>query len=123
MLVTVLALMIIDHCEKSVSITKLAVFFILRCTCHFLNDSRRRRNVYLTLMRNHFEHCSQIWRPTGKIFLFKFDSFQKKLFKWILLEEELSYYSYAKYLLKCQEANILAVSYKFLLNYLVLLQK
>ena len=111
-----------DHCEKLITKTK-QQFGILRRTCHFVNDSRRRRVLYLTLIRSHFEHCSQIWRPTGKTSLFKFESFQKKCLKWILLEEELSYHSHATYLRKCQEANILPMFYKFLLNDLVLFHK
>ena len=53
----------------------------------------------------------------------KFESVQKKCLKWILIEEELSYYSHVTYLRKYQQANILPVSYKFLLNDLVLFYK
>ena len=67
-----------------------------------MNDSRRRRVLSLTLIRSHLELCSQIWRPTGKTLLSKFESFQKKCLKRILLEEELSYYSHASYLRRCQ---------------------
>ena len=53
-----------DHCEKLITKTK-QLFGILRRSCHFVNDYRRRRVLYLTLIRSHFEHGSQIWRPTG----------------------------------------------------------
>ena len=29
-------------------------------TCHFITDLRRRRSLYLTLVRSNFEHCSII---------------------------------------------------------------
>ena len=53
-----------DNCEKLITKTK-QQFGILRRTLHFVNDFRRRRVLYLTLIRSHFEHWSQIWRPTG----------------------------------------------------------
>ena len=91
----------------------------LRRTCHFVNDVRRRRVLYLTLVRSQFEHCSPIWRPTGKTNLDKFESFQKKCLKWILFEEEHSYHSLKCYFRKCRQANILPLSYRFDLNDLI----
>ena len=53
-----------DHCEKLITKTKQHIS-ILRRTRHFVDDYRRRRVLYLTLIRSHIEHCSQIWLPTG----------------------------------------------------------
>ena len=33
---------------------------LLKRTCHFVNDTQRKRILYLTLVRSQFEHCSQI---------------------------------------------------------------
>ena len=54
-----------DHCEKLI-IKTIQQFGILRRNCHFVDDSRRRRVLYLTLVRSYFEHCSQIWRPSSR---------------------------------------------------------
>ena len=37
---------------------------LVRRTCNFLMDVRRRRVLYLILVRSQFEHCSPIWRPS-----------------------------------------------------------
>ena len=98
-------------------------FGLLRRTCHFVQDSKRRRALYLTLVRSQFEHCSPVWRPSGKTNLEKFDSFQKKCIKWILSEEEHSYHSQSCYFRKCRQANILPLSKRFDFNDLILFHK
>ena len=98
-------------------------FGLLRRTCHFVNDRKKRRALYLTLVRSQFEHCSPIWRPYRKTNLEKFDSFQKKCIKWILSEEEFSYSSFSCYFRKCREANILPLCKRFDLNDLILIHK
>ena len=107
-----------DHCEKSMTKIK-QQFGILRRICHFVHSFRRHRVLYLTLGRSHFEHCSQIWRPTGKWLLSKIESVQKKCLECFLLEEKLSYHSHDKYFHNCQQVNILPRFYKVLLNDLV----
>ena len=98
-------------------------FGLTKRTCSFVNDTRRKRTLYLTLVRSQFEHCSPIWRPTGKINTQKFESFQKMCIKWILSEEHLSYYSYDEYIRKCRQVNILPMEHKFDLNDLILFHK
>ena len=66
-------------------------FGLVRRTCNFVMDVRRRRVLYLTLVRSQFEHCSPIWRPCFETMVLKFEKFQKRCIKWILSEEELSY--------------------------------
>ena len=98
-------------------------FGLLKRTCHFVKDVRRRRVLYLSLVRSQFEHCSPIWRPCTDNMLKKFDNFQKKCIKWILSEEEISY-SYADtYVRKCQQADILPLSSRFKVNDLIFLYK
>ena len=53
----------------------------------------------------------------------KFESFQKSCIKWILSEENLSYYSHSIYVKKCRQARILPVSAKFDFNDLILFYK
>ena len=109
--------------------TRLAEFWLKQVssltkrTCSFVNDVRRKRALYLALVRSQFEHCSPIWRPTCKNNAQKFESFQKMCIKWILSEEHLSYHSYEKYIEKCRQVNILPMALKFDLNDLVLFHK
>ena len=35
---------------------------ITKRTCHFIIDTRKRRSLYLSLVRSQFEHCISIWR-------------------------------------------------------------
>ena len=111
-----------DHIDALISKAN-QQFGLLRRTCHFVKDIRRRRSLYLTLVRSQFEHCSPIWRPSSKKNLEKFDSFQKKCVKWILSEEEHSYHSLNCYFRKCRQANILPLSKRFDFNDLILFHK
>ena len=98
-------------------------FGLVKRTCNFVTDVRRRRVLYLTLVRSQFEHCSQIWRPCYETMILKFESFQKKCIKWILTEEELSYSQVEVYIRKCKQVNILPLRQRFILNDLVFLHK
>ncbi|MCP4461111.1 MAG: hypothetical protein GY816_24285, partial [Cytophagales bacterium] len=69
-------------------------FGLTKRTCSFVKDTRRRRSLFLALVRSQFEHCSPIWRPTSKNSIDKFEGFQKRCIKWILSEEHISYQSY-----------------------------
>ena len=98
-------------------------FGLTRRTCSFVSDCRRKRTLYLTLIRSQFEHCSQIWRPTNKSSKDKFDAFQKKCIKWILSEEYINYYSYDTYVRKCKQVDVLPLNKRFDLNDLILFHK
>ena len=98
-------------------------FGLTKRTCSFVNDIRRKRALYLTLVRSQFEHCSSIWRPSCRSSTQKFESFQKMCIKWILSEECLSYHSYDEYVRKCRQVNILPMEQKFDLNDLILFHK
>ena len=69
-------------------------------TCHFISDIRKRRSLYLSLVRSNFEHASIIWRPTTETAINEFEQLQKKALKWILNEENLHYDDEA-YVKKC----------------------
>ena len=96
---------------------------MIRRNCHFVNDNRRRRVLYITLVRSLFESCSIIWRPLTQILLDKLESIQKRAIKWILHEEYLSYASYTVYVKKCKEADLLPLVNRFELNELVFFHK
>ena len=91
-------------------------------TCHFINDLRKRRSLYLTLVRSNFEHCSVVWRPCYSTDIKKFESLQKKAVKWIN-KEEFSHYGDEKYLHKCKELDILPLDLHFKLNDLLFFHK
>ena len=96
---------------------------LVKRTCQFVNDIKRRRVLYLTLVRSYFEHCSPVWRSGGESMMKKFEKFQKKCIKWILFEEELSYSVPSTYIRKCRQANILPLALRFKVNDLVLMFK
>ena len=111
-----------DHREHILSKAK-QKFGILKRTCHFVRDAKRRRVLYLTLVRSLFEHCSPIWRPCRDTYMNRLEDFQKKCLKWVLSEEELSYSNRSTYLSKCKQASILPLKSRFEINDLVFLHK
>ena len=114
-----------EQCENVLSKAN-QKYGLLRRTCHFVDDVKRKRNLYLALVRAQFEHCSQIWHPNkidNKTLVDKFENVQKKCIKWILKEEEYSYHSVEMYNTKCKEANLLPMIHRFNLNDLVLFHK
>ena len=111
-----------DHCDRLLSKAKQQLGMVRR-TCYFVNDIKRRRALYLSLVRSQFEHCSPIWRPTGKTVLQKFESLQKYCIKWIVSEEYVRYNSNVIYIQKCRHVNIIPLMKFFALNDLVLFHK
>ena len=111
-----------DQCTRLLSKAN-QQFGLTRRTCYFVNDVKRRRVLFLSLIRSQFEHCSPIWRPTGKSMLDKFENFQKRCVKWILSEEFIGYKSAAVYLKKCRQVNILPMEKRFDLNDLLFFHK
>ena len=111
-----------SQCLKVLSKAK-QQFGLTKRTCSFVTDYNRRRVLYLALVRSQFEHCSQVWRPTCKSVIEKFESFPKRCIKWIVSEEHMRYYSYSKYLIKCRQVNLLPISKRFDINDLVLFHK
>ena len=96
---------------------------IVRRNSHFVNDTRRRRALYIALVRSQFENCSIIWRPTNKTLVDKLEGIQKRGIKWILYEENRSYSPISTYIQKCKETNLLPLSSRFDLNDLIFLHK
>ena len=48
-----------DQCENLLTKAN-QQYGLVRRTCHFVKDIRRRRALYLSLVRSQFEHCSPI---------------------------------------------------------------
>ena len=111
-----------DHCSKIYSKAN-QMLGLTRRPCHFVRDPKRRRALYLSLVRSQFEHCSVIWHPHSKTILDRFETIQKRAIKWILSEEYLSYSPYSTYIHKCRQVNLLPLVKKFVLNDLILLHK
>ena len=111
-----------DQCTRLLSKAN-QQFGLTRRTCFFVNDAKRRRALFLSLIRSQFEHCSPIWRPTNKTMLDKFENFQKRCVKWILSEEFISYKSAATYIKRCRQVNILPLKNRFELNDLIFFHK
>ena len=97
------------HCNRIVSKAN-QMLGLTKRTCHFVNNSNRRRALYLALVRSQFEHCSVIWRPTGKTLLQKFENLQKRAIKWILFEEGIRYNTPSNYIQKCRQVDLLPIS-------------
>ena len=55
-------------------------FNLLRRTCHFIGNTKKRRTLYLTLVRSLFNHCSHIWRPVGPAIV-QFEALHKRCIK------------------------------------------
>ena len=96
---------------------------IVKRNAYFIVDPKKRRSLYIALVRSQFENCSIIWRPTGQSLTRKIESIQKRALKWILSEESESYSSWPKYISKCKQANLLPLSERFELNDLLFLHK
>ena len=95
---------------------------MVRRNGHIVIDQKRRRALYLSLVRSQFENCSIIWRPCNKSLSDKLESLQKKAIKWILSEEGRSYPP-EQYVKRCKLVDILPLSQKFDLNDLIFFHK
>ena len=112
-----------EQCESILSKANMQLGLVRR-TCHFVKDVKRRRALFLSLVRSQFEHCSTVWRPCNETMVKKFERFQQKCIKWILSEEELSYSSSDNiYFQKCKQVNIFPLVLKFDFNDLILMHK
>ena len=109
------------HCEMILQkATK--QFNLLRRTCYFIYDSRQKRALYPTLVRNILKHCCQVWSPQNSTYLDLFGKLQKRAVKWIMKKQHESY-SDSVYLQKQKEFDILSVKYRLLFSDLLLFFK
>ena len=95
---------------------------ITKRTCHFIMDPRKRRSLYLSLVRSQFEQCSNIWRLYTETEILMFEKLQKKAIKWIFGEQNL-HYDQETYLSRCKQIQIIPMLKFFDVNDLVLFHK
>ena len=86
---------------------------LLKRTCHFVDNIRRKRVLYLTMVRSLFEHCPVVWRPASVSIIDKLESLQKRALKWILNDESSSYSNGPLYYIHCKQLNILPIKFRF----------
>ena len=110
-----------DHHSKVLNKAHQMLGFTKR-TCHFISDTRKRRTLYVSLVRSNFEHASIIWRPTTETAVNEFEQLQKKALKWILKEENL-HYDEETYLKKCYQTNLSPMKVFFDINDLIYFHK
>ena len=108
-----------EQCNKIYK-KALQMFGMTKRTCYFVDDIKRKRILYLTLIRSQFEHFSPVWRPSWITMTDKLESLHKRCIKWILSEEYINYNTYVTYIQKCRQVNILPLKYRFELNDLLL---
>ena len=61
-----------DHHTKILNKAHQMLGFTKR-TCHFISDTRKRRSLYLSLVRSYFEHGIIIWRPVTETAISEFE--------------------------------------------------
>ena len=86
---------------------------MLKRNCYFVSDVKKRKALYLTLVRSIFEHCPTIWRPRSKTMIDKLENLQKRALKWIRNETNTSYSIDDLYHLHCKELDILPIKARF----------
>ena len=96
-------------------------FNLLRRTCHYVNNTKKRCTLYITLIRSLFNHCSHIWKPVGSA-LVPLESLQKRCIKWIN-REGFKLYENKEYFSKLNNLKILTIDHFFLKNDLLLFYK
>ena len=89
------------HLNSNLNFNEQAVFLyaeaiqklgMLKKNGYFVNDIDKRRKVlYLTLVRSIFEQCPTIWRPRSKTKIEKLENLQKRDIKWVRNKMNTSY--------------------------------
>ena len=68
-----------DHHQKvTTKASQMLGLKLMKRTCHFLVNSKRKRTLYLSMVRSQFEHCSIIWCTFTASKLNDFEVIQKK---------------------------------------------
>ena len=57
---------------------------LLKRSCSFTKNPKKRRTLYLAMVRSIFEHCSPIWSHATAVSIDKIEAVQKRGIKWIL---------------------------------------
>ena len=111
-----------DHCNYLYSKAS-RMLGLARRTCHFINNVRRKRTIYLALVRSQFEHCSTVWRPGFVTTKNKLENIQRKAVRWILNKYNCVGMSPTQYYRMCKELNLLSLDLRLEYNDLKMLYK
>ena len=95
---------------------------LIKRTCHFTNDTKQRRALYLSLVRSKFEHCSVIWKPHNIALENKLEALQKRAVKWIY-SECFATYTPNEYLEKLEKVDLLPMAEKLTYSDLLLFHR
>ena len=101
-----------EHCEIKYSKANQRLGLMKR-NCSFVKNTSKRRSLYLSQVRSHFEHCPIVWRPASKSILDKLESVQKRALKWVIDDAYISFTNLTNYYKKCKELNILPICRRF----------
>ena len=74
------------------------------------------------MVRSLFQHCAEIWRPSTKVALSKFEAVQKRAVKWIFMQDH-EHYSEQVYQSKLIELDLLPMELRFVYGDLKLFHK
>ena len=85
---------------------------LLKRALHFVKCPKQKRVFYLAVVRNLFEHCVQIWRPSSDTGISQLERIQKRAVKWILSEQNFSYNDF-EYLTRLRDLDLIPFKYKF----------
>ena len=100
-----------SHCDTVYSKAN-QMFGLLKRICHFVNNTNMKRSLYLSLVRSQFEHCPIVWKPSSITAIKKLENIQKRSFKWILGDDNISYSSDLLYHIHCKQLNILPIKFR-----------
>ena len=92
---------------------------LLKRALHFVKCPKQKRVFYLAVVRNLFEHCVQIWRPSSDTGISQLERIQKRAVKWILAEQNFSYND-LEYLTRLRDLDLIPMKYKLIFNDLTL---
>ena len=110
-----------EHCQSLISSARSRLGLTKR-TCHFIKNRRQRLIMYKTMVRSLFQHCAEIWRPSTKVALSKFEAVQKRAVKWIFMQDH-EHYSEQVYQSKLIELDLLPMEQRFVYGDLKLFHK
>ena len=101
-----------EHCEILYSKANQRLGLMKR-NCSFIKNTSKRRSLYLSQVRSHFEHCPIVWRPAPNNILDKLESVQKRALKWVIDDAYISFTNLTNYYRKCIDLNILPICRRF----------
>ena len=110
-----------EHIDMLISKASARLGLVKRSS-FFVNNVKRRRVLYLAMIRSLFDHCDNIWRPTSPSVIERFEKIQKRSVKWIINKENISLNN-DDYLKILYDLKLLPMGFKFLISDLTFLHK